>query len=250
MAQRHFPYQHPTFGTKLKPKSASYWERSVYYWWYEYLKRNNDYRLTCENGGKGKLAGLYEEFGDVYASNFKDWWTEDGRGVKLFAEPVVNHDLIELTQPLTADDLSNPDLIYLQVPKNLPKRYLKQQFDKIIRKYHSGKRGDTYARRKRQGDFKERYKVQGQPNIPALRIALSVHDYRKEHPELTLYQIGKDLKLFQKEQLVLPTDFRKDASDKRNVVAATVSRYLRVARNMIDNVALGKFPDAKKPSIN
>jgi len=167
MAKRHFAYQHPTFGTKNKPNTPSYWQRSVYYWWFEYLKRNEGYRDTCKMHGVGNYAELYTLFGDVHANDFKAWWTESGRGVKLFAEPVASYELIELQQPISVSSVVNPDLVYLQVPLNLPKRYLKKRFDEIISKYHEGKRGHTYARKSMA-----MYSFIGQPNIPALRLTL------------------------------------------------------------------------------
>jgi len=62
---RHFPYQHPTFGTAKRPKAAFAWEESVYYWWWAYLKRNKEYLACCENGGAGPLSDHYKDFGDV-----------------------------------------------------------------------------------------------------------------------------------------------------------------------------------------
>jgi len=87
MALRHFPYQHPTFGTAKNPKTSSHWKVSVYYWWYEYLKRNDDYRKTCAGNGKGKCAKVFEHFGDVTKQEFKEWWSDGDRGARLFAEP-------------------------------------------------------------------------------------------------------------------------------------------------------------------
>jgi hypothetical protein len=77
MHSRHFPYQHPTFGTVKNPKTPSHWQRSVYYWWYEYLKRNTEYQKTCLQKGKGKCSEIYKHFGDVNVLNFKEWWTEN-----------------------------------------------------------------------------------------------------------------------------------------------------------------------------
>src|SRR5262249_16591704 len=82
--RRNFPYQSPTFGTKKHPKSG---KDSVYYWWWEYLRRNPQYRKTCESGGLGPLADLYKDFGDVRNDNFKAWWKENDRGAMLFARP-------------------------------------------------------------------------------------------------------------------------------------------------------------------
>lgn len=87
MIKRHFPYKHPSFSTEDKPKSFSHVKVSVYYWWYEYLKRNVDYRNTCQNKGIGKCSALYDLFGDVHDISFRQWWTKDDRGAVLFAEP-------------------------------------------------------------------------------------------------------------------------------------------------------------------
>jgi hypothetical protein len=38
-------------------------------------KRNADYIACCDSGGKGKLASLYLDFGDVRGEDFKAWWT-------------------------------------------------------------------------------------------------------------------------------------------------------------------------------
>jgi hypothetical protein len=70
---RHFPYQHPTFGTDKRPKPESAWQKSIYYWWWAYLKRNMEYLECCENNGEGKLANLYADFGDVRGDDFKEW---------------------------------------------------------------------------------------------------------------------------------------------------------------------------------
>lgn len=86
---RHFPYQHPTFGTAKRPKPAFAWEGSVYYWWWAYLKRNKEYLACCENGGSGRLSEHYKDFGDVRGDSFKAWWSEDDRGARLFAEPMA-----------------------------------------------------------------------------------------------------------------------------------------------------------------
>ena len=47
------------------------WDNSVYYLWWEFLRRNEDYKKTCENGGKGKCDRLYADFGNVHEGTFK-----------------------------------------------------------------------------------------------------------------------------------------------------------------------------------
>jgi hypothetical protein len=239
--QRHFPYQHPTFGRKTNPKPSSAWQRSVYYWWFEYLRRHEGYALTCKRGGKGKFSKLYAEFGDVHEADFKTWWTTDNRGVELFAEPKSVSEL----QLVQLDDLQgiapDPIVAYVQVPLNLPKRFLKQEFAKLLLKHHQGQRGVRHAR-----SSNARYPVHGQPNMPALRVTLQVYDLKKAEPELKLWQIGERLRLFQFAQIAADGDTPLTIANKRNIMAATVSRYLRKAQAMIDNVAVGIFPKPTK----
>ncbi|WP_396190148.1 hypothetical protein, partial [Flavobacterium sp.] len=69
---RHFPYKHPTFGTKNRPKPPSAWKGSVYYWWWEYMGRNEEYQIACQSSDKGKYAALFEDFG-VLGDDFQSW---------------------------------------------------------------------------------------------------------------------------------------------------------------------------------
>ena len=63
------PY--PTFGTAKNRKSEAFQKKSPYYWWWAYLKRNQDYLECCANGGEGRLAHLYKDFGDVRDKEFE-----------------------------------------------------------------------------------------------------------------------------------------------------------------------------------
>lgn len=238
MKSRHFPYQHPTFGTKANPKPQSFWLRSVYYWWFEYLRRNEAYKKTCLSKGKGKLAHLYSDFGDVFKTDFRKWWITDERGAVLFSEPFVE-DTFEVINVLDAPPTANKDILYIKVPLTLPKRFLKAKFHDLLKKMHEGKKGIRQARQS-----KAKYIVIGQPNIEALKKTLKVYDYNLENPHLKLWEIGRDLRLSLTDN-PLHTDSTKVAYDKRNRLSATVSRYLRKAKRMIENTSKGRFPDIK-----
>lgn len=237
MKSRHFPYQHPTFGTQANPKPQSFWFQSVYYWWFEYLRRNEAYKKTCLSKGKGKLANLYADFGDVFKADFKTWWMTAERGAVLFSEPLVE-DTFEV---VNFSDISsaNKNILYVKIPLNLPKRFLKSKFHELLKRLHEGKKGIRQARQS-----KAKYTVIGQPNIEALKKTLKVYDYHLENPHLKLWEIAKDLRLSLADN-PLHTDSTKIAYDKRNRLSATVSRYLRKAKRMIENTGKGKFPDIK-----
>jgi hypothetical protein len=236
MAARHFPYQHPTFGTDKTPKPPSAWKRSVYYWWWEFLRRHEGYKRTCLQGGKGRYAKLHKDFGDVHATDFKAWWKEHAEA--LFSEPVKEKLFASVEGQIDPDDLSNPNLLFIQVPLNLPIRMLTQKFSVLMKKHHQGKRGVRYAR-----DSHAKYPVIGQPNVNALMITLKVYDYRLAHPELKLWEVAMVLDQFKLFKPRTNPDKKLEGDDEKNVMAATVSRYLKKAEAMIMNAGLGRFPD-------
>jgi hypothetical protein len=84
-------------------------QRSMYYYWWAFLRLNQDYIACCERGGEGQFAELYGDFGDVRddarptinndGDHFKAWWIE--RGAYLFAEPVDRDWPEVITDPST-----------------------------------------------------------------------------------------------------------------------------------------------------
>ena len=79
-----FKGQHPTWGRGKEASLTCTQAESQYFYWWEFLRRNEDYATCCRNGGGGKLAELYVHFGDVSNDTFKNWWRE--HGYHLFAE--------------------------------------------------------------------------------------------------------------------------------------------------------------------
>jgi len=231
---RHFPFRGPMFGTKAKPKPIGYQTRSVYFWWWEYLRRNDAYARALETGRLGRFATVAQDFGDVRNSTFPEWWK--ARGVELFAEPeaVTSVTVLNGTDPLP--DRSDPDLLIFVIPKNLPKTHIIQRFTALVQKHHKGRAGVKYNVRSRA-----KYPVQGQPNVHALETALAVFDMRRASPDMPLWEIASVLKLLPKQRLSA-TDTPSARRDKKNVLAASASRYLKRARLMIDNAGLGVFP--------
>lgn len=229
---RHFPYKHPLFGTKNNPKSGN---NSVYYYWWAFLRRNKDYLACCESGGTGPLADLYADFGDVRGDDFKAWWTEGGRGVRLFAEPpTANVEVLE-------SGASTPDAVEyltLALPKNLPKRYLMRRVRELLVKEenHPGARGKQHARMS-----KAKYQVKGQPNLAGLALLLRVYDFRVANPHLKLWEIGDQLPRFMVGNKITSKDTPAEVVNKRNVLSASVARYVKKAEVMIGKTSSGAF---------
>lgn len=230
---RHFPYQHPTFGTEKKPKPARNWEDTVYYLWWAYLKRNDDYLKTCEANGRGRLSELYKDFGDVRGDSFKKWWNEGDRGAYLFSNP-SSEDRISLLANGEKAFVDEGRLV-MSVPLSLPQKFLVDRFRKILEAHHTGKKGRQYAKLS-----KAKYQFKGQPNIKALQIALKIYDRAKANPEMTLWELGCYLPQFQVEL----ENYKKGVIPEfaqRRVMASTVSRYKKRALNSINKAASKNF---------
>ena len=240
---RHFPYKHPTFGTKNKRKPEIAWKKTVYYWWWAYLKRNTEYLECCENNGEGKLASLYADFGDVRGDDFRDWWTKDSRGFRLFAEPRTEDTIRLLEDGEEARD--GVEMMTVSVPLYLPKRFLTKRFSELLSKKHTGKRGKQYAKKSNAT-----YRFQGQPNIPALEQGLMVYDAIKEAEALGIkkayWEIAMDLKILTSDNRIRSTDPKAIQTAKKNIATAIVGRYKKRVDASIKLTSQGFFPKPKK----
>ena len=236
---RHFPYKHPTFGTKHRPKPEGAWKQSVYYWWWQYLKRNVDYIRTCERGGKGKCSKLYADFGDVSGDDFKAWWSEGSRSVHCFAEPPTP--TLQILEDGNISEISSKGMLVLSVPLNIPLKHLAGEFRKIVSKRHPGKRGVRHSTLSQA-----RYPVTGKVDLVFLEDALKVWDDRQADPNKPLWKIAQDLQIVPSKHWVRDDDTIKIAAAKKNVMAATASRLLRKATAIIANVGNGRFPDSRQ----
>jgi hypothetical protein len=235
--QRHFPYKHPTFGSKDRPKPESAWTSSVYYWWWEYLRRNTDYLRTCEQGGKGKCAKLYVDFGDVRTSDFREWWLHGGRAVHCFAEPATP--TIQELRDGNVADIQNTECLVLSVPLNLPITHLRQEFTKVLQRHHKNKNKRGV---RANLSSKARYTVQGKVDRKFLENALKVWDARQTEPKKSWWRIALDSKIIRDDDLVRELDSTGVDTMMKNVLAATASRLYRKADAIINNTAKGLFP--------
>ena len=189
---------------------------SVYYWWYEYLKRNEDYKRCCESGGNGELAALYQDFGDIFTEQFHDWWNAAHRGERLFAEKPRPIRLEELrTKDEWNEAWSQEDVMVVVVPLTEPKRRINRWFNRILDERIQRRPGKTAKK------SDAAYQVTGKFSVIALEQMLMVYDYKKEHPDLTMAEIGKGLKLVPS-AMPIPGDSIEKLAKKRNTMTATV----------------------------
>ncbi|WP_408595587.1 hypothetical protein [Limnohabitans sp.] len=229
-----FAYKHPTFGRSNAVKATEPFKNSIYYLWWEFLRRSDAYRKCCESGGKGKLKEIYQDFGDVFASDFKTWWQTNESGAYLFAE--------QLPPKMTLID-AMPDasvagqVLVVQVPLALPKRFLAAEFQKLLTAHHSGKRG-----RRNNVTSTARYPVTGHIDIFSLQKCLRVYDMKIANPKMPLWKITQECKAIKRDAFIDDGDTQAIITNKKLILANTASRLVKKAALIVKNVEQGKFP--------
>ena len=239
-----FKGQHPTWGRGKKSSLTGTQAESPYYYWWEFLRRNDDYAACCAAGGTGELAELHEHFGDVLNDTFKNWWGKNG--YRLFAEKRKPIQLKELNSAEEWDSSWTAEhAMVVVVPLDLPKRYLQGFFARLLATRHKGERG-----RKALSDEDAStalFRLHRNVSITTLAKQLAVYDAvmakKQGKDKRTLAKIGADLKLVE-HAMPNSKDDLDTAMDKRNVMAATVSRYFNQASRIVANTAKGQFPNS------
>jgi hypothetical protein len=243
---RHFAFPHPLF-TRQKPASGVWWENSIYYLWWEFLRRNSDYQTTCENGGKGEYAELYADFGNVHEGTFREWWTKDDRGARLFAEPPLPLSVKALTPDKIAALPKGWDSgsLLVMIPLSLPKRFIEKKLGKLLARHHKRKKGQkTYK------ESRAPYPIGTTFRVASLKKLLDLYDLHQLQPDLKEWELAQKLRLgttLNKDELegergrANPT-----AVEKKKNLSVAVSKKLRDAKSIIKGVGRGKFPAFSK----
>lgn len=243
----HFSAPHPVFGRANARLNISYQQRSPYYWWWQYLRRNDDYIACCEREGKGKLARLYGDFGDVRFDDFHKWWAAGERGPKLFGEQPLKIKFGELN---SAADFSaewrKEQVAVVAFPLDKSKRQLMSDIKRLLDQRHTGRQG-----RPALADLQStaRYRLSRNYTIPNLQTSLAVYDLwlksqraSTNELKLALWEIGRELNLNPVAVRRAQSRLALDRATARNHLSALVSRYLRWAKSNIAAVVTGEFP--------
>ena len=131
-----FPHKHPLFKKKETNKGV-YYENSIYYFWFEFLKRNKKIIEICKR--KGSLNRyIYEDFGDIRQKSFKQWWNEKYkgtiRGIYLFAYQNPFTDIEEIGSINEINSINLKEFTILAIPKNIEKNYALKKVRGLINK--------------------------------------------------------------------------------------------------------------------
>ena len=257
----HYDYRKPT-----PPfKGAEPWQCSLYYFWFEYLKRHEGYRQTCLSGGKGKYAKLFEDFGDVHQLDFINWWRNT---FHLFEEPRAIR-RVDRERILNSTDRSpNSSKLYFEVDLQHYHPRLVREFQEVAWIYISEMKfqaklklqnaeENKASQNSSQGEIlrsrisKALYPIYANPTLSSLCEHLKMWDIYVAHPDATAIKIaeiagirvnqvvnGETISRLKK--LNLPYADLQRTIDRRKQLA--VQRHLRIGEQYIENAALGIFP--------
>jgi hypothetical protein len=233
----NFSREHPLFkkpNERTYEGTGVYFEDSIYFLWWEFLRRNKEYKKCCETGGKGQLNDLYKDFGDVFNVNFKTWWTKDNHGTYLFGNPLKPEFKI-ITEK--KEIISSDEVMYLQIPMKWPKIKIQKKFKSFLEDNHQGIQGVNTKLVETS-----RYTPNPYYQIEPLKKYLRLIDYKKDNPDLTLFEIGLELGINSNGPYGTTTEI------KGNITRQT-SNMLKLCQNIIDGTSLGKFPVTKKCDV-
>lgn len=222
----------------LPHKDAPTYQASIYYWWWEYLKRNKCYQVTCDGGGLGPLSRLYRDFGNIFAYDFLNWWRAHRA---IFAERSGLVHALPEAATLRAKILYEIDptkslsviqeevkAIHLRAHAIMPKSVTRQKSTAL-------------------------YPVHANIASHALWRTLTVWDLKHKHPTASAYDLGLMAGLrpnlmpvegLRAKRTRLAHEVREHNRRAEISIANQTSRFLRVANQYIDYVGQGVFPRA------
>lgn len=236
---------YPTFGRGKvlfdpanPPKTVT---DSPYYWWYMFLKLNNDYQKTCKTKGRGKFADLYKDFGNVNEVNFKQWWQERPH---LFAEPAKNYKMTIAKQQSELAPFDSEEVLNLVVPLNWSHRSLKKYFSQLVlSKVPKSKRGVSVDK------SEAKYKLSGKWHIGAMATAHKIYTIKQRCLAEGVKMTWADIAIEAEMRMALLINKKGNKnwnSDVRRRLTILAQRHYARAESYINAAATEYFPYGKK----
>lgn len=203
------------------PGCAPY-ERSVYYYWWAFLRENREYMAHCEGTGDGTMGPLYSKFKDVRGSDFMEWWVRPGR--LLFCEQLERMVRVHEADLDGRVSLENAaDQMVITFPKD-------GDMSRILAEVKARVLAEQPAIVERS-ESQAKFPVERNPVLSALHKRLTVWKLRKENPGVALHRIAQ--------MAGLKFSYDGDNPTQRGIVAL---KYYKEAQCLIKYVGQGRFP--------
>jgi len=202
-------------------------------------------------GVRARKLQVYKDFGDVrYTGDryvaFYNWWrnrvnTNETRGEYLFAEPVIAGKVEVLENEKAAvEAVKDSERVVISIPLNRQRQHVDRVIDRILKKNLKMEKGRKV---KDPSNSKARYKLTKSVQMESLRKAFLVYDEKNQAKDIKQSISNKEIA----ERSNIKLNFRNtdlemnDDQNRNRVISATVSRYLRIAKQKIDRTNSGFF---------
>ena len=226
---------------------------SPYKLWRDYLRLSKDYWWVCQKKGDtldADLKGMYEDFGDVYALGFNDWWHQKGRA--LFAEQVKLPAVKQINEQFSNLSPNPQNHLVVEIPLSLTERTISRQLMKIIRA-HKDRKIERVSHAKRPlaklvGIRKRVLKTAHDIWCLNHLVQLAKNEGSNigaPFNKMTTHQMGVGFRLV-RNCMPRAGDGIEIGRKKRNGMKVAVSRMLNRADALIANAEIGKFPSFEK----
>ncbi|MBD1210578.1 MAG: hypothetical protein H9535_19275 [Ignavibacteria bacterium] len=202
-----------------------FFPHDVYEQWFKVLRLSDKYRETCDKKGKGELAPLYADFGDIYSVDFSEWFYSDAqarklspRAVYLFAEPTSLR-----PRQLRAGEVVAEGDIVVAFPRDVLLRFAVSGVRTILEK--------ELGKRKVGGELptRARYRVSiRNPEVDAIKRAVRAFELKKKGDK-KLHEIADD------KDVAATGDGKAEKAQK-------VSKLVKRCEGYIEAAEKGQFP--------
>jgi len=221
--------------------------RSLYFWWWKYLRLSSDYWWMCQLKGKTsdrEFAATYNKFGNVFEDSFETWWKFTGTNVfkyKLPPPPVRFID--ETTVHQTA---AYRGMYQVAIPMHYTKTQIFKQLRELLKDHEPIKISDEFATAYQASSIRgmgKKVLIDAHRiwclNDAIIREKAAERLYRPE--KYTQQWIGRKLEIT---PIADPTKYKsqKVVENERLAIRVKVNRYLSKANLIVRNVEIGKFP--------
>jgi len=229
-----FFYFREDYGRKIPNPpfaTAPIWKHSIYYYWWAYLRCNEQYAEACRLEGtvRGPMSKLYRDFGDVHGLKFKEWWQQ--RGHYLFAEP-PSEIPVQIVHGSSVYQL--PKTVLVRIPLQQPFQLTIRQLRELIGTRIIEEKGKGRARR--AAPSRALYPVTRKFTLRSLENYLAAWTAVRRNPKATLSQLADAL------EVKGPASFPPSSSQYKIAQTNEMSRRVRLADNLIFHVGRGEFP--------
>lgn len=224
----------------------------------DYLKLSHTYAAICKSKGElirnapkdwNKVKSTYADFQDVFAIPERHWWRDIGIplfGIKARAsgtfvigsEDALKNKALFNNANRVWQEMSNPELLVLAIPKNQTKQQALKQVTELIRSCHFSSAAELKT--------KPKYTLV-RSKLQKHTLALGIEALKLYKQDIPLWKIGYKLRLSHAD--CKNVELNKNLKESKDRLQIYASKLVRKAELIGENAARGKFPSDKPLSL-